>query len=243
MAWKTVAKLLCLVLTLSAGCASRQNSTQTNGQCPAGLHANIVAIDPVFLEDLQYVRDDIALQSGTDAELLIVAGTAPNAFAWKDKKKEFIAINLGLIKLLDENFDEYAFVIAHEMAHITQGHIDKKKSYNQNVQQAGGVLGLAMEVIGIGLGIPFSGLISSATVNSGAHLAKMGYSRDQEREADEMGLHYMREAGFDPLGAIRFQEKLQQFSSADVAFLSTHPQTEERKENLLKLINKSAVTE
>lgn len=233
---QTIQVLILGGLLLSAGCATRHSPAQTGNQCPSGYRHRYVTVDPIFLADLQDVKNDIAKHAGTNANLVFVGGDAPNAYTWEEKKQKYIAINTGMLSLLGENFDEYAFVIAHEMAHISQGHINKKKSYNQNIKKTGGVLGLAMDAVGIGLGIPFSGLISSATVNSGSHLMKMGYSRDQEREADAVGLRYMREAGFDPWGAVHFQEKLRQASQTDITILSTHPQTEERIVNLKKLI-------
>ena len=67
------------------------------------------------------------------------------------------------------------------------------------------------------------------------------YSRDQEREADRFGLELMLRAGFDPQGAVRFQQRLQLLSDPSrLGILATHPQGEERVENMQRLIDDSA---
>lgn len=71
----------------------------------------------------------------------------------------------------------------------------------------------------------------------GADLIDASYSRDQEREADALGVGYVMSAGFDPNGGIRLHEKLLKTSRGlSLPFLSSHPSGEERIENLKALI-------
>lgn len=229
--------LLGLICLTAAGCATTPAS-KTGDSCPVNFTPLRAAIDQEFHEQLRAIHAKITALAGVRAEFQISRGGAPNAYAFQKGQQNFIVINLPMLDLLGENFAEYAFVIGHEAAHLKGKHGKKESAYQKNVQLASSALGLALEAVGIGLGIPFSGLISNATVDSGAHLIKLGYSRDQEREADELGLELMVAAGYDPAGALSFQKKLAGLPNKKIAILSTHPASAERLRNLEELVNK-----
>lgn len=234
----TLCRLILFFLCLTAaGCATTP-TPRTGGGCPANFAPRPVALDQEFFEQLKAVHAKIIALAEIEAEFQISNGDAPNAYAFEKDKRNMIVINLPMVDLIGENFDEYAFVIGHEAAHIKGKHGKKEKNYNKNVHIASSALGLALEAVGIGLGIPFSGLISNATVDSGAHLIKLGYSRDQERESDEQGLELMIAAGYNPEGALSFQKKLASLPDKQIALLSTHPASEERLRNLQELVDK-----
>jgi predicted Zn-dependent protease len=71
-------------------------------------------------------------------------------------------------------------------------------------------------------------------INTGTDiLINRTFSREEEREADRLGLQYMIGAGFDPEGAVRsHQLLLSAQATAPIAFLSTHPPSEERIQNM-----------
>ncbi len=82
-------------------------------------------------------------------------------------------------------------------------------------------------------GVPGGGLISGFA----ADVIDSVYSRDQEREADALGVDYMLANQYDPQGAIRLHELLVKSSSGfRIPFLSSHPSSDERIENLRALI-------
>lgn len=86
-------------------------------------------------------------------------------------------------------------------------------------------------------GVPGASLLTDV----GITLIDTTYSREQEREADELGLRYMVAAGYGPQGAIRLQESLLEASgSTPLPFLSSHPTGQERIENLRALISASS---
>lgn len=151
-----------------------------------------------------------------------------NAFA---APGNIIGINLGLI-LQAETEDEVASVIAHEIGHLTQRHyarsLARKKS--QQLLSIGSLLG--------GLLIAASGQADAgiATLQTGMGLAaaqQLKYSRQDEQEADRIGISTLYYAGFNPKAAadmfqvmqksMRYREDIQQIS-----FLLTHPLTESR---------------
>jgi predicted Zn-dependent protease len=172
----------------------------------------------------------ITRSAGVQAELFIVEGEEPNAFAGMIEGRRMIAINIAMIRLIGDNTDEFAALLGHEAAHWAKGHLDSSQARASTIQGIGTLIG-----VGLGMaGVPAAGIITGL----GADLIQSSYSRDDEREADALGIEYMLAAGFDPQGALRLQEKMLQLPGArKVPFLSSHPSGEERVENLQKLIS------
>jgi predicted Zn-dependent protease len=172
----------------------------------------------------------ITRSAGIQAELFIVEGEEPNAFVGVLEGRRMIAINIAMVRLIGDNVDEFAALLGHEAAHWAKGHVDSSQARASTIQGIGTLVG-----VGLGMaGVPAAGIITGL----GADLIQASYSRDNEREADALGIDYMLAAGFDPQGALRLQEKMLKLPGArKVPFLSSHPSGEERVENLKKLID------
>jgi Zn-dependent protease with chaperone function len=170
----------------------------------------------------------IARSAGIQAELLIVEGDDPNAFAGFINGRPMIAINIAMVKLIGDNIDEFAALLGHEAAHWAKGHMDASKARAGTIQGVGALVG-----VGLGAaGVPAARIITGLA----ADLIEASYSRGDEREADAASIDYMLANGFDPQGAVRLQEKMLRLPRLKVPFLNTHPSGEERIENLKKLI-------
>lgn len=134
-----------------------------------------------------------------------------------------IVVFTGLLKAVDRP-EELAGVIAHEIAHITERHVLRKM-----VESLGLVLVL-QSLFG-----DTSGLLAAATEGSEL-LLRQKFSRDFEREADDIGWRYLLNAKIDPRGMIDFFTKLdkemRESGSAQLSLLATHPPTTERIERL-----------
>jgi predicted Zn-dependent protease len=63
----------------------------------------------------------------------------------------------------------------------------------------------------------------------------MTFSREEERDADRDGLRYAAAAGFDPYGAVRVWERMAAGGERPVRFLSSHPTSDERVQNMRAL--------
>jgi len=142
-----------------------------------------------------------------------------NAFAMAGGK---IGVYTGLLKLV-ENEDQLAFVIAHEIAHVTSKHVHERLSQNMVSETGGAVLGAAAMVNG---GITMSSIYSLYDMGSG--FASLSFNREKEAEADYVGIILMAKAGYDPRAAVRVVELVDEASSrsgvtAPPAWLSTHP--------------------
>jgi beta-barrel assembly-enhancing protease len=147
----------------------------------------------------------------------VVDDPAINAFAIPGGH---VYINTGLIQNSD-NASELAGVMAHEISHVLARHS------TEQISRQYGLSILASLVLGQNPGQLAQ--IAAQIVGSGA-LAR--FSREAEREADELGIRAMYEAGYDPNGmATMFEELLEhrQGSPGRVEqFFSTHPLTEDR---------------
>jgi beta-barrel assembly-enhancing protease len=134
-------------------------------------------------------------------------------------------INRGILHAA-ANEAQLAGVLAHEIAHIAQRH-----AADQITKQlvANGFLGLLGAVLGNDPG-------AARTAQAGARLLAGSYmlkfSRDDEREADEIGSQIMQRAGWDPRGMAEFMETLRREQGRDPGsveiFLSSHPAPAER---------------
>lgn len=132
----------------------------------------------------------------------------------------YVYVNTGLLD--KANDDELAAVIAHEVGHISARHAVKAMQAD-----------MAYSVIA---GLIFS-RIGSREVQRGANIAMnlimLGYSREDELEADRLGVKYTYYAGFDLNGMITFLEKLKQEEKErpwdkSLVYLRSHPLYSER---------------
>lgn len=132
----------------------------------------------------------------------------------------------GLIAHLEHESD-LAGVIAHELGHVSARHVAQNVGNAKRV----GILSMLGSLAGIVLG--GSGGQGLATASQAAgQSAMLSYSRDNEHEADDLGLNYLIESGFQPMGLVRAFETLKRRSfnrgSAIPSYLSTHPGLNER---------------
>lgn len=141
-----------------------------------------------------------------------------------------IFINSGLFAAL-ESEEELAGIIGHEIAHVTCRHISDRIESSKKI----GVATLAGMVAGVLLGAGGAGAAASAlTVGSVAagQTAALAYSRDNETQADQLGLGYLTQAGYTGEGLLTSLKKIrskQWYGSEQIpTYLTTHPASEAR---------------
>ncbi|WP_373498212.1 M48 family metalloprotease [Desulfococcus sp.] len=141
-----------------------------------------------------------------------------------------IFIHSGLIEAMD-NEDELAGILAHEITHVQARHISHRIELASKIQWAT----LAGMVAGIFLGIGGAGEAGSAlTLGSVAatQSAFLAYSRQDEMQADELGINTLTAAGYSGAGMLTMLKKIrdkQWFGSSDVpSYLMTHPAVDDR---------------
>jgi len=107
----------------------------------------------------------------------------------------YIYITRQLMTLMNDE-SELAFALGHEVAHVAAGHAQSREAATRR-NSMGGILGAILgSVLGGGFGSAIAQLSQRRAV-----LETLGFSRDQEYEADTLGMRYMIAAGYDPAGA------------------------------------------
>lgn len=151
----------------------------------------------------------------------------------------YVHITRGLLALA-ENEAEMASVLGHELGHITARHAAQRYSQSVAANIGVGLLG----VLGAAAGLP-AGTADIAGFGAQAYL--QSYSREQELEADELGIRYMTRAGYDPSAMASFFRKLDAYTKLQAALvgapdsgdrlniMASHPRTSDRVEQAKKL--------
>jgi predicted Zn-dependent protease len=155
----------------------------------------------------------------------VVKEHEPNAFAIPGGH---IFVSSGLINLVDTE-DELAGVIGHEIAHGVLRHIDKAMDRAKRLSLAT----LAAIIAGAFLTQDAKGAATlSTSAMAMAQSLMLKYTRDNEVEADQKGMKYMIDAGYDPRAMVVFLKKIyrwQRFTSPEVpTYLCTHPGVADR---------------
>jgi len=178
--------------------------------------------DPVVAEYVDRVGQNIVKHSDAKVpfHIKVVDTDEVNAFAFPGG---YFYVNKGLI-LAATNEAELAGVMAHEISHVAARHATQRMSKGQYLQLAaipalfvGGYWAQMAIQNGLGLGI---------------NLELMGVTRESEREADQLGIQYLWNSGYDPNAFVSFFEKMQEQEKSKPGRLAgwfrTHPSTTDR---------------
>jgi predicted Zn-dependent protease len=163
-----------------------------------------------------------------DWQFTVIEDETPNAFALPGGK---VGVHTGLFKVA-ENDAQLAAVMGHEVGHAIARHGAERMSQQMVVQ---GGLGAAGAVLGTQVGS------SEQIVQLAAQAATLGvilpFSREQEAEADHIGVLLMAEAGYDPRESIELWRNFEELGGErQPEFLSTHPSPGSRIERLETLM-------
>ncbi|WP_017445307.1 M48 family metalloprotease [Gayadomonas joobiniege] len=128
-----------------------------------------------------------------------------------------------------ETESELASVIGHEIAHVTQRHI--ARTIEENQRNAPLNIATLLGAILIAMADPSAGAAAITTAQASSQQMALNYNRQNEKEADRIGLRIMLDAGFDPRGARDFFVRLAEqsrYSTKLPAMLYSHPLPESR---------------
>jgi metalloendopeptidase OMA1, mitochondrial len=234
-----------LLLTLFAGCvtneAGRRQLLLISGteEMQLGLSSfdqlkkdTPISKDPVANELVRRAGErikSVVKLDGAQWEFVVFESKEANAFCLPGGK---IGVYTGILPITKDEAG-LATVLGHEIAHATLHHGAERMSR-----------GLALQVVGQGLGSAVNAKDPRWTAafgqlyGIGSQVAvELPHSRDQESEADKIGLFYMARAGYDPEASVAFWQRFSAYikeagGSKTPAFLRTHPLDETRIKQL-----------
>ena len=166
--------------------------------------------------------------SPSGIRVLLIEDARPNAFVVDARS---IFLTSGLVLRMDRPAMLQA-VIAHEVAHIANGHLTRRAS-NMRTARSAAIMGLALAAaVAAADDTGAAGIGIAAGTSSAALRRFLAHTRAEEAAADRSGLRYMARAGVDPQGMV---EVLEIFEGQEAIapgrqdpYLRTHPLSRER---------------
>ena len=238
----TLALALALCTGLPAGAQTREGVDVGKNSA----FSNLVPADSVerssaeeYQKMLQQASEKKALAGKDNPQLLrlraIAAKIIPHALQWNPRASHWqwevnlignkqinaycmpggkIAFYTGILDQLKLTDDEVAMVMGHEVAHALREHARERmgKSAATNIGAS-----LLTQLLGLGQ-------IGQTVTNYGAQLLTLQFSRDNESEADLVGMELAARAGYDPRAGVTLWQKMSAANKgAPPQWLSTHP--------------------
>jgi beta-barrel assembly-enhancing protease len=183
-----------------------------------------------YLQDIGNRLSSHAQEGAHQFYFFAVRDPSINAFALPGG---FIGVNSGLV-LATANENELAGVLAHEISHVTQRHIARSIADQSHTSLVSTAAMLAAILLGATAGASGDAMQGAIAITQGAAMQRqINYTRDNEAEADRVGIAVMSAAGFDPLGMPSFFETLSHRYPAGknqqiLEMLQDHPVTSAR---------------
>ena len=154
-------------------------------------------------------------------EVNLLGSKQINAFCMPGGK---IAFYTGILEQLKLTDDEAAMIMGHEMAHALREHARARIAKSQGT---GTLLSLGAQLLGLGQ-------LGDVAASLGTQLLTLRFSREDETDADLVGLELAARGGFNPQASVSLWEKMAQAGggAAGPSFLSTHPSGPKRIQEL-----------
>ena len=221
------------VLALLAGCATPPKPQPTLAWSPPAdwwRSASIAGgrliekdgtahqLSSIQVRNVAEAHEKLGMESGIGSRLVILKAEQVNAFATYRQGEAIVAFTIPFIRAMGDDRDAIASVMGHELAHLKLEHGAARKQRHETASAASNVVGTILNVAGV----PLGGMIAGV----GATAVTSAFSRDEERDADELGNKWAVAAGFDPCGGVRSMRVLQARSKASpIPFLFYAPRT------------------
>jgi predicted Zn-dependent protease len=186
---------------------------------------NALDTDPAQVQRVQTIVKRLIPQTavfrkdalGWKWDFHVLSSKDVNAFCMPGGK---IAVYSGFLQSLNPTDDELAAVLGHEISHALREH-SREQASQQMAQQLG------IQVVGALAGL--SGTTMSLSQMALDVTFNLPHSRQDEQEADRIGVELAARAGYDPRAAVNLWEKMQKLGgSQPPQMLSTHPSNESR---------------
>ena len=188
----------------------KQEAAKKRALAPAG-HPQLVRLQTIADRLLPYAVQWNRQSERWEWEVALFNSPSINAFCMPGGKIGFYTGILDQLKLTD---DEVAMIMGHEMAHALREHARARVA-------KGTLTGIGAGLLSSVLGL---GDVGRMAIDYGAQLTLLKFSRDDESEADLIGMDIAARAGYDPRAGITLWRKMTAASKgAPPQWLSTHP--------------------
>lgn len=149
-------------------------------------------------------------------EVNLIGSKELNAFCMPGGK---IAFFYGILQQLQLSDDEVATIMGHETAHALREHARERMGKSAATQLGASALSA---VLGLGN-------LGNQVLGMGSQLLTLKFSREDESEADIVGMELAARAGYDPAAGVSLWQKMMAASRGEpLAFMSTHPSSDTR---------------
>ena len=215
---------------ISQEAISPQQERQIGEQSMFQIRADKSYLDDAEIADyINLLGNSLVLNSsepGQNFEFFAINDAAINAFAMPGG---FIGVNTGLI-LATQSESEFASVLSHEIAHVTQHHLARIIS-GQKFDSLASMALLAAAILSARSN-PDAAMATIVGVQAAGIQRQLNFTRLHEQEADRIGLGILQKSGFDSRAMPVFFERLQKatrlLEGNTPAYLRTHPVSNER---------------
>ena len=192
-----------------------KEARQQNALLPAS-HPQVRRLRTMAQRLIPQSRPWNARASAWQWEVNLIQSDQINAFCMPGGK---IAFYTGILDKLRLNDDEAAMIMGHEMAHALREHARERLAKTQ-------ATGLGLSVLSSLLGL---GNLGDAAASLGTQLLSLRFSRDDETEADLVGLELAARSAYTPSASVSLWKKMAEANGKNgLSFLSTHPSGPDR---------------
>ena len=207
--------------------SAKLSTNQTNTALVKRVGQNLATAVENFLTNNGYAQEVQNFQW----EFNLVNSSEANAFCMPGGK---IVVYEGMLPITQDEAS-LAIVLGHEIAHAVAKHSAEQLSKQMRQQTAAQIGGSVLTQVANTKGLGGYAQLLDMVAQTGFNFANLKYSRDNETEADRLGLIFAAMAGYDPQLAIPFWQRMAQMSTTSTSeIFSDHPSDEKRIAELQK---------
>jgi predicted Zn-dependent protease len=187
-----------------------RQAAQQRALAPAD-HPQLVRLRTIAQRIIPFSHDWNSRARNWRWEVNLIGSKQLNAFCMPGGK---IAFYYGILQKLQLSDDEVATIMGHEVAHALREHARERMGKTAATRLGAGVVSALLGL----------GQAGDTLLNMGGQLLTLKFSREDESEADIVGMELAARSGYDPAAGVTLWQKMMKASEgAPPEFLSTHP--------------------
>ena len=206
--------------------AQMQRQAAQKGALAPADHPQVLRLRKIARDLIPYALEWNPRAKDWKWEVNLIGSRQINAYCMPGGK---IAFYTGILEQLKLTDDEVAMVMGHEIAHALREHARERMGKNAATNIGANILSA----------VTGAGALGQQAIGAGAQLLTLNFSRENESEADLVGMEIAARAGYDPRSGVSLWEKMSAASKgAPPQWLSTHPSGKTRIQDIQKNLPK-----